>query len=361
MGDTQYHGTNKRPFISNNIITKIDMSPDTSHPSIKYGNIGLLIVNLGTVEDFKPKNVKKYLKQFLSDRRIIEISPFIWQPILRLIILKIRPKKTAAAYQRIWDTKNNESPLRHMTSQQAQLIQQSFDNKITVRGAMRYGTPSISNTIEEMQMAGCHQICVLALYPQYSATTSASAYDEVFRVLQKKRWQPTIRTSSPWYDNPIYIKALAHSVQNHIRTLNWQPDKMITSFHGLPQDHLKKGDPYYCHCAKTFRLLRETLALKENDMLLTFQSRFGFARWIQPDTKETVQKLAREGIKNIAIITPGFVSDCLETLEEVNISIRRHFIEAGGKNFTTIPCLNTTEQGINTLVTIAKKELAGWI
>ena len=334
--------------------------PD-SHPSIAFGKTGLLLVNLGTPESPDKKGLKPYLKQFLSDRRVIEASPLIWQPILRGIILNTRPRKSAEAYAKIWRSESNESPLRYYTRRQAELVQEALGDSVLVDWAMRYGAPSIEEKLIAMRAAGCERISVIALYPQYSASTSASVYDDVFRALLKLRWQPAIRTAAPWHDTPAYIEALAGSVESHLAGLSWEPDVIIASFHGLPQRYFEQGDPYHCHCAKTARLLRERLGMDEKRLQLTFQSRFGPTKWLEPYTDKTVVELAENGTKKIAVITPGFISDCVETLEEIGIALQEDFHHAGGTHFTTIPCLNDEAASIELLKTLALRDLTGWV
>lgn len=335
--------------------------PPPTHPPVAYGKTGLLLVNLGTPESPDKKGLKPYLKQFLSDRRVIETSPLIWQPILRGIILNTRPRKSAEAYAKIWRAESNESPLRYYTRRQAELLQPVLGDEVTVDWAMRYGKPSIEERLQAMRDAGCERISVMALYPQYSASTSASVYDDVFRALLKLRWQPAMRTAAPWHDNDAYIEALAQSVKSHLATLDWTPDVIIASFHGLPQSYFEKGDPYHCHCAKTARLLREKLGMDENRLKLTFQSRFGPTKWLEPYTDKTVVELAENGTKKIAVITPGFISDCVETLEEIGIALHEDFEAAGGTHFTTIPCLNDGDQSIALLAQLARRDLSGWL
>ena len=336
------------------------MLPDT-HPPVAYGKTGLLLVNLGTPDSPDKKGLRPYLKQFLSDRRVIETSPLIWQPILRGIILNTRPRKSAEAYAKIWRQESNESPLRYYTRRQAELLQPVLGDNVTVDWAMRYGKPSIEDKLSAMRDAGCERISVMALYPQYSASTSASVYDDVFRALLKLRWQPAVRTTAPWHDHDAYIEALAGSVKAHLATLDWTPDVIIASFHGLPQSYFDKGDPYHCHCAKTARLLREKLGMDENQLRLTFQSRFGPTKWLEPYTDKTAVELAENGTKKIAVITPGFISDCVETLEEIGIALHEDFEAAGGTHFTTIPCLNDDDAGIALLAQLAKRDLSGWL
>lgn len=320
-----------------------------------------MLVNLGTPTSPDKKGLRPYLKQFLSDRRVIEASPLIWQPILRGIILNTRPKKSAKAYAKIWRQESDESPLRYYTRRQAEALQEVLGDGVQVDYAMRYGAPSIEDKIDAMKKAGCERISIMALYPQYSATTSASVYDEAFRSLLKLRWQPAVRTAAPWHDHPAYIDALAQSVTDHIDTLDWKPDVIVASFHGLPQVYFDKGDPYHCHCAKTARLLREKLGMDDTQLKLTFQSRFGPTQWLQPYTDKTVVEMAEAGVKKVAVVTPGFISDCVETLEEIGIELQGDFREAGGTHFTIVPCLNESAPSMELLATIAKRDLAGWL
>ena len=331
-----------------------------AHPSVAFGKTGILLVNLGTPDSPDTKGLRPYLKQFLSDRRVIETSPLVWQPILRGIILNTRPRKSARAYAKIWNDETNESPLRYFTRLQAEKLRDQLGDTLEVEWAMRYGAPSIADKLAVLKAQGCERISVIALYPQYSASTSASVYDEVFHALLDMRWQPAVRTAAPWHDMPAYITALANSVRAHYKTLDWKPDVLVASFHGLPQKYFDKGDPYHCHCAKTARLLREKLKLPESRFKLTFQSRFGPTKWLEPYTDKTVEALARDGTKKIAVITPGFVSDCVETLEEINLELRDTFADAGGTHFTTVPCLNETDSAISLLEKIAKREVSGW-
>ena len=336
------------------------MLPNT-HPEVAFGKTGLLLVNLGTPESPDKKGLRPYLKQFLSDRRVIEASPLIWQPILRGIILNTRPKKSAEAYAKIWREESNESPLRYYTRVQAEKLQAQLGDAVKVDWAMRYGAPSIETRLAYMKAAGCERIAIIALYPQYSASTSASVYDDVFRALLKLRWQPAIRTAAPWHDHPAYIDALAQSVSDHLSGLDFEPEHIIASFHGLPQSYFEKGDPYHCHCAKTARLLREKLGMNEDKLRLTFQSRFGPTRWLEPYTDKTVIEMAEQGVKKIAVVTPGFISDCVETLEEIGIALEEDFIAAGGTHFSTVQCLNDSDISQNLLQIIAGRELAGWL
>lgn len=336
------------------------MLPNT-HPDVQFGKTGLLLVNLGTPESADKKGLRPYLKQFLSDRRVIEAPPVIWQPILRGIILNTRPKKSAEAYAKIWRAETNESPLRYYTRVQAEKLQAQMGDRVMVDWAMRYGKPSIEDRLKIMKDAGCERIAIVALYPQYSASTSASVYDDVFRALLKLRWQPAIRTAAPWHDHPAYIDALAQSVTDHIEGLDFEPEVIIASFHGLPQSYFEKGDPYHCHCAKTARLLREKLGMDTDKLRLTFQSRFGPTKWLEPYTDKTVIELAEQGVKKVAVVTPGFISDCVETLEEIGIALQEDFAEAGGTHFSTVPCLNDSDLSQNLLQLIVERELSGWL
>ncbi len=332
-----------------------------SHPPIASGKTGLLLVNLGTPEATNIGAVRRYLKEFLSDQRVIELSPFLWQPILRGIILNTRPRKSARAYAKIWREESNESPLRYYTRQQACAVQDAFGKQLIVDYAMRYGHPSIAEKIEALTKKGCDKIMLMALYPQYSATTMASVYDEAFRVLQTMRRQPAIRTLAAWHNHPAYIEAVAKSITRFRETHKKDIEKIIISFHGLPQSYFDAGDHYYCHCAKTTRLLREKLGMDETNFILSFQSRFGPRKWLQPYTTDIVQELAQAGVKNIAVITPGFISDCIETLEEINIELQADFLSAGGETFSFIPCLNDTPDAIGLLTQLARENLGGWL
>ena len=340
-------------------MTDLPHAP-ADHPPIALGQVGVLFVNLGSPDDATPAAVKRYLKQFLSDRRVIELNPLIWQPILRGIVLNVRPKKTAAAYREIWMEGEEGSPLRHYTRMQAEAVQTRHNNLI-VDWAMRYGSPSISDRLHKLKDDGCDRILIVPMYPQYSATTTASVSDEVFRVLGDMRWQPTIRVAPPFHDHSAYIVALAGSIQNHLAGMNTPPDAIIASYHGIPKPYFEAGDPYHCHCAKTTRLLRETLAMDDQALRLTFQSRFGFQEWLQPYTDKTLEALPGEGIKRVAVLAPSFVADCLETLEEMAIQGKETFLEAGGEDFSYIPCLNDSTAAVDLFSKIVETETAGWI
>jgi ferrochelatase len=335
-----------------------------NHPPLPSPKIGVLLLNLGTPNGTDYWSMRRYLSEFLSDRRIIELSPALWQPILQGIILNIRPKKSGAAYARIWNKEKDESPLRTTTrdlTEKVAALLQSDNPNLMVEYAMRYGDPSTSSVIEEMIKAGCDRLLLLPLYPQYSAATVGTACDQAFRQLMRERWQPSVRTVPPWYDDINHINLLAESIENHYKILDWTPDVLVASFHGLPVEYFKKGDPYHCHCAKTARMLRERLGCDKDKLLLVFQSRFGPKEWLQPYADETVKSLPAKGIKNIAVISPGFVADCVETLDELAIELAHEFHTAGGENFSYIPCLNDNEDHARFIAEMATRELSGWL
>jgi len=333
-----------------------------NHPPVKFGKVGVLLVNLGTPDGTDKVSMRRYLKEFLMDRRVIEWSPFFWYPILFGIVLNTRPAKVGKAYETIWNNDLNESYLRTYTRNQAERMAKSFTDLPDVRvdWAMRYGQPSIRSKMEELQKDGCEKILVFPLYPQYAAATTATVNDEAFKALLKMRWQPALRTVPPYHDDPVYIDALANSITGHLATLDWEPEVVLASFHGIPQSYFDKGDPYYCQCQKTARLLREKLGWPKEKLQVTFQSRFGPEEWLQPYTDKTVEKLAQEGIKRIAVINPGFVSDCLETLEEIAEQAAESFHHSGGEKFTHIPCLNDSAGGMTVLQHVVRRELQGW-
>ena len=316
------------------------------HPKIHYGKTGILLVNLGTPDSTSWWDIRKYLKEFLSDRRVIEVNPFVWQIILNLFILTFRPSKTAKAYKEIWMQKENMSPLRYYTLMQTKKLREKFDNnKIIVDYAMRYGNPSIKSIMTNLHKEGCENIIVLPLYPQYAAPTTATVCDEVYRSLLKMRWQPSLQIIPHYESEPLYIDALVNSINKKISELNWKPDLIIASYHGIPKKYFEKGDPYHCYCQKTSRLISEKY--KEIPIKTTFQSRFGPQEWLQPYTDKTLENLPKEGKKNILVICPGFSSDCVETLEEIAIQGKESFMKSGGKNFDVIPCLNDNDDHIN--------------
>ena len=315
----------------------------------------MLLTNLGTPDEASPKAVKRYLAEFLSDKRVVEIPSLLWQPILRGIVLTTRPKKSAHAYNLVW--RDDGSPLAAITRAQAAALKDAFGPDVLVDWAMRYGSPAIGDRLAAMKAAGCDRILIAPLYPQYCAATTATANDKAFAALAAMRWQPAIRTLPPYHDDPAYIDALAVSVRASIAALDFVPDALVTSFHGMPQRTLELGDPYHCHCQKTGRLLGEAL---RKDTIVTFQSRFGRAKWLEPATDVTLAALPGRGIKRVAIVAPGFSADCLETLEELAIRGRESFLGAGGTDFAYLPCLNDSAESVAMLTTILSRELAGW-
>ncbi len=331
--------------------------PD-GHPSTASGRIGVLLVNLGTPEAPTPAAVKPYLKEFLSDRRVVEIPPLFWQLILRAVILNLRPRKSAHAYSLIWDKARDLSPLKAITQDQAAALAGAFGPDTVVDFAMRYGQPTIRDRLAALQAAGCGRILVAPLYPQYSAATTATVVDEVGRALRALRWQPTLRFLPPYHDDPAYIDALKTSVESGLAALDFVPDAIVASFHGMPLRTLKLGDPYHCQCQKTARLLSEALG---REVRIGFQSRFGRAKWLEPATDALLQSLPGSGIRSVAILAPGFAADCLETLEEIAIRGKEKFLAAGGERFVYLPCLNASEPGKKMLRDLLIRELAGWV
>jgi len=333
------------------------------HPPVAAGRIGVLLVNLGTPEGTDYWPMRRYLSEFLSDRRVIEWSPLFWQPILQGIVLSVRPKKSGALYASIWNKERNESPLRTFTRAQAEKLagELASEGNVVVDWAMRYGRPTIAERLQALADSGAERVLVFPLYPQYSATTTATVNDKAFDALKAMRRQPALRTVPPYHDEPAYIDALAGSIESHFATLDFEPEILIASFHGLPQSYFKKGDPYHCHCQKTSRLLAERLGWREGRLLTTFQSRFGPEEWLQPYTDKTVERLASEGVKRLAIVNPGFVSDCLETLEEIAVQNREIFLHHGGERFAHVPCLNDSPAGMRVITQMVLRELSGWL
>ena len=324
------------------------------HPDIKFGKTGLLLVNLGTPDSTKWLDIRKYLKEFLSDRRVIEVNPFLWQIILNLFILNFRPSKTAKAYKEIWMKKENMSPLRYYTTMQTKKLSEKIQEKnIIIDFAMRYGNPSIKSKMKSLQKSGCENIVILPLYPQYAAATTATVCDEVYRTLMDMRWQPSLQIIPHYESEPLYIEALKNSLKKKLSELNWKPDTIVASYHGIPKKYFDKGDPYHCYCQKTTRLLSEQF--KQIPIQTTFQSRFGPQEWLQPYTDKTLENLPTEGKKNVVVICPGFSSDCVETLEEISMQGKESFIKSGGLNFDVVPCLNDNDDHINLLQHLAKK------
>jgi ferrochelatase len=332
------------------------------HPPVKHGRIGVLLINLGTPDGTGYWAMRRYLKEFLSDARVIEVNRAVWWFVLNAIVLTRRPFKSGEAYRLIWNKERDESPLRTITRAQTEKIAGQFvqNPRIHVDWAMRYGNPSIKSRLEALKREGCERILLFPLYPQYSAATTATVCDKAFDALKDMRWQPAIRVVPPYYDDPAYIEALAASMREGLARLDFEPEVVIASFHGLPRAYFEKGDPYYCHCVKTTRLLREALGWPEERLRLTFQSRFGRAEWLKPDTAGTIAELAGSGVKRLAVITPGFAADCIETLEEIAIRGGETFREHGGERYVALPCLNDSAPGIAALSAIIARELGGW-
>ena len=334
----------------------------SNHPVFPdKSKVAIILVNLGTPDGTDYWSMRKYLKQFLMDKRVVDLFRPIWWLILNGPILTFRPSKSGKAYKKIWDEQNHGSPLRKFTINQTNKLKDSFkDNKnLIIDYAMRYGNPSIENVLNKIVEKGCSKLLLVPLYPQYAASTTATVKDEVFKWMLKQRWQPDIRTIAPWFDDKNYIKALADTVNSNLKNKNTL-DKLIVSFHGIPQRYFKAGDPYHCHCIKTARLLKEELKWPDDKILVTFQSRFGPEPWLQPYTDKTIIELAKSGKKRIAVIAPGFICDCLETLEELNVEARELFIEHGGESFQYIPCLNDNKFSIKFLNNLIKQNLQGW-
>ena len=325
-----------------------------NHPDVKFGKTGVLLINLGTPDSTSWWDIRKYLKEFLSDRRVIEVNPILWKIILNLFILTLRPSKTAHAYKKIWRKETNESPLLYFTRAQAHKLNDKIGgDKIIVDFAMRYGNPSIKLKLDLLRDLGCENIIILPLYPQYAAATTATVCDEVYRSLMKMRWQPSLQVIPHYEGEPLYIDALVKSIEDKVKTINWKPDLIISSYHGIPKKYFDKGDPYHCYCQKTTRLMKEKY--NSIDIQTTFQSRFGPQEWLTPYTDKTLESLPEKGVKNLLVICPGFASDCVETLEEINIQGRETFIDNGGKNFDLIPCLNDNSNHIDLLEKLVKK------
>ena len=332
------------------------MTPPDDHPIIPAPRVGVLLINLGTPDAPDAPAVRRYLAEFLSDPRVVEIPRLLWQPILRGAVLTTRPKKSAHAYAQVW--REDGSPLAAITRAQASALTGALGPGVTVDFAMRYGRPAIGDRVQALKDAGCERILLAPLYPQYSAATTATANDRAFARLATMRWQPAIRTLPPYHDDPAYIGALKQSIEQGLATLDFVPDTLLASFHGMPERTLALGDPYHCHCQKTARLLGDALDRK---VTITFQSRFGRAKWLEPATDTVLAALPAQGVRKVAIVAPGFSADCLETLEELAIRGRETFIEAGGTHFAYLPCLNDSPPGIDLLRTIVARELEGWV
>jgi len=332
------------------------MKNSEKHPPIKFGKTGVLVVNLGTPDSTSWFDIRKYLREFLSDRRVIEVNPILWQLILNLFILNLRPSKTAKAYKKIWMKDEDISPLLYYTKKQAEKVSASMSNEnLIIDFAMRYGNPSIKSKISKLQNLGCENLVILPLYPQYAAATTATVCDEVYRTLMKLRWQPSLKIIPHYESNPLYIDALVNSINKKISEVNWKPDLIVASYHGIPKKYFDKGDPYHCYCHKTTRLISEKLnSLK---IITTFQSRFGPQEWLQPYTDKSLENLPKEDIRNVLIICPGFSSDCVETLEEILIEGKEIFLSSGGENFDMIPCLNDNDDHIFLLKSLIQKSI----
>ncbi len=333
------------------------MKLPNKHPKMPRSKTGVLLINLGTPDSTRWWDIRKYLKEFLSDRRVIEVNPILWQIILNLFILTFRPSKTSKAYKKIWMKKKNMSPLRYYTTRQTNDLRKRMKkNFIEIDYAMRYGNPSIKSKLSGLKEKGCQEIIILPLYPQYAAATTATVCDEVYRTLMKMRWQPSLQIVPHYESEPLYIDALAKSIKKMLRAISWTPDVIVASYHGIPQKYFDKGDPYYCYCQKTTRLLTEHIRI-EIPIITTFQSRFGPEEWLKPYTDETIDNLPKEGKKKILVICPGFASDCVETLEEISMEAKESFLENGGEKFLTVPCLNHDKEHIDLLEYLVKKYL----
>jgi protoporphyrin/coproporphyrin ferrochelatase len=342
-------------------VVPIEAVKPVAQPSLP--RVGVLLVNLGTPDTADGPGVRVYLKEFLSDARVIEDQGLIWKIVLNGIILNTRPRAKARDYLKIWNTEKNESPLKTITRSQSDKLAAAMAGHahVVVDWAMRYGNPSIKAGIDGLIAKGCERILTVPLYPQYSASTSATVCDEVFRVLSQMRSQPTLRVTPPYYEDEAYIDALATSIETHLSTLSFEPELIVASFHGMPKSYVDKGDPYRSHCVATTEALRRRMKLDDTRLLLTFQSRFGFDEWLQPYTDKTMERLAKEGVKRIAVVTPGFSADCLETLEEIAQENAEIFEHNGGEHFSAIPCLNDSDPGMDVIRTLVLRELQGWI
>jgi ferrochelatase len=339
------------------------LPPD--HPPVRTGRIGVLLMNLGTPEGTTYWPMRAYLKEFLSDRRVIETSRWLWWPLLNLVILTTRPSRKGKDYASVWNNERDEGPLktitRSQTEQLAARLTAEHGERLVFDWAMRYGLPDVKSRLEALLAQGCDRILMVPLYPQYAAPTSATACDQAFRALMTMRWQPAVRVAPPYHDDPAYIKALADSMRASLAKLDFDPEVILCSFHGMPKDYLLKGDPYHCHCAKTWRLLREELGYSRERFRMTFQSRFGPDEWLKPYTDETVKSLASSGVKSMAIVAPGFSADCLETLEELDVENREIFLHNGGQQFAYLPCLNDSPEGVDAIEAVVRRELMGWV
>ena len=331
------------------------MPPPSDHPPIITPRIGVLVTNLGTPDAPDTASVRRYLAEFLSDRRVVEIPPILWQPILRGLILNTRPKRSAHAYSQVWTDEG--SPLAAITARQARALQARLGETVLVAHAMRYGKPAIATTLVAMKEQGCQRILIAPLYPQYCAATTATANDAAFAALAAMRWQPALRTLPPYHDDPAYIGALKADLERQLAVLDFVPERLLLSFHGMPQRTLELGDPYHCHCQKTARLLGEAMGRTVD---VSFQSRFGRAKWLEPATDVTLKGYAAKGVTRVAIAAPGFSADCLETIEELGLRGREEFLASGGTHFARLDCLNDGEAGMAMIEKLVARELAGW-
>lgn len=322
-------------------------------------NIGVLLVNLGTPEAPTPAAVRRYLAEFLSDRRVVELPPIAWQPILRGIILRTRPRTSAHAYQQVWTPEG--SPLAAITARQAVALQQRLEGEARVAYAMRYGTPAIGDELQKLMDAGCTRILLAPLYPQYCGATTATVVDKAADKLRTMRWQPALRTLPEYHSDPAYIAALTKDLERQLATLDFEPETLVLSYHGMPQRTADRGDPYYGQCVETTRLLEQAMSRPNLRFVTSFQSRFGRAKWLEPATTDVLMDEARKGTRRLAVAAPGFAADCLETLEELAIRGREEFLSAGGQQFACLTCLNDSEAGMDMLETLVRRELAGWI
>jgi len=342
------------------------MHAQPDHPKVQPARVGILIANLGTPDATDYWSMRRYLNEFLSDKRVVDYSAWLWQPLLQLIILTKRPFSSGAAYKSIWNEEDNESPLLTITKKQTAAIKAEmaarYGDDVVVDFCMRYGNPSTKSKVQELTAMGCQKILFFPLYPHYAGATSATANDQFFRALMEEKWQPIARVVEPYFEDPAYIDALAQSIENAYETAEAKPDMLVCSYHGVPERYLREGDPYHCQCQKTTRLLKERLGWDDTQIKTTFQSRFGPEEWLKPYTVKEVARLAEEdGIKNIAVCAPAFSSDCIETLEEINEEIKESFEEAGGENFTYIPCLNDDPAHIHALCGVIDQNLLGWV
>ena len=339
------------------------------HPPVSVRKIGVLITNLGTPDATDYWSMRRYLAEFLSDRRVIEAPRLLWWAILNGIILTIRPSRKGKDYDTIWNRELDESPLKTTTRSQAEKLQAAVlqgalgpgGTGIVVDWGMRYGNPSVASALDRLTRQGCDRVLLVPLYPQYAAATTATACDKTFEALMTMRWQPTLRVAPPYADDSDYIDAVAQSIRDGLAALDFEPEVVIASFHGVPKDYLLKGDPYHCQCVKTGRLLREALDMTPDRFMLTFQSRFGRAEWLRPYTDETIKTLAAQGVKRLAVVTPGFSADCLETIEEIGAENAEYFHHGGGERFARIPCLNDSPGGMRVIEAIVRRELMGWL